>query len=151
MSCPVLTTVLQESDEGSAELETRARRAQDIVARSLKGLANSIRIEGHTDSRPIHTARFASNWELSTCRAATFIRFVIDYHQRSLSRISALGYGEFRPPAPNDRPENMAKNRPVDIVMLAANPGTSEPTIHPNSFSETTAVDIFKPLEETGH
>lgn len=138
-------------DEGSAELETRARRAQDIVARSLKGLANSIRIEGHTDSRPIHTARFPSNWELSTCRAATVVRFFIDYHQRSPDRISALGYGEFRPLAPNDRPENMAKNRRVDIVMLAANLGASGPTIHPDSFSETTAVDIFKPSEETGH
>jgi len=118
-------------DEASAELNSRARPALDIVARSLITLANSIRIEGHTDSRPIHTTRFPSNWELSTARAATVVRYFVENHNWPPDRISALGYGEFRPLAPNDGPQNMAKNRRVDIVVLAANLAVSEPTSYP--------------------
>lgn len=136
-------------DEGSADLEPRARRALDIVARSLKGLANGIRIEGHTDSRPIHTQRFPSNWELSTARAATVVRYFVDDHQWSPDHISALGYGEFRPLAPNDNAENMAKNRRVDIVVLAENLAASEPTSYPYSYSDTTSTGVSRRLNGT--
>jgi len=115
-------------DEAQADLKQDATRTLNLVATSLKGLAEVIRIEGHTDSRPINTPRFPSNWELSTARAATVVRFFIKEHQWRPDQISALGYGEFRPLKPNDTPENMAQNRRVDIVVLSANLSLSEPS-----------------------
>jgi len=129
-------------DEARAELKDRARPALDLVAKSLKGLANSLRIEGHTDSRPINTLRFPSNWELSTARAATVVRYFIAEHQWSPDRISALGYGEFRPLEPNDSPENMAKNRRVDIVVLTANLSLSEPAGLPYTYEDSIGISI---------
>jgi len=128
-------------DEAKAELKAEARPALDLVARSLKGLANNIRIEGHTDSRPINTPRFPSNWELSTARATSVVRHFITQHQWSPDQISALGYGEFRPLAPNDTPENMAKNRRVDIVVLAANLSLSEPAGMPITYEDSIRGD----------
>lgn len=115
-------------DEAQADLKQEATPTLNLVAASLKGLAEIIRIEGHTDSRPINTPRFPSNWELSTARAATVVRFFIREHDWGPGQISALGYGEFRPLKPNDTPENMAQNRRVDIVVLAANLSGSEPS-----------------------
>lgn len=124
-------------DAARADLKPTARPALDLVARALAGLANSVRIEGHTDSRPISTARFPSNWELSTARAATVVRYFIEQHKWLPYRISALGYGEYRPLVRNDSPANMAKNRRVDIVVLAPNLSLSEPEALPFSFADS--------------
>jgi len=137
-------------DEASADLNSRARPALDIVVRALKNLANSIRIEGHTDSRPIRTVKFPSNWELSTARAATVVRYFVENHEWPPDRISALGYGEFRPLEPNDSPQNMAKNRRVDIVVLASDLAVSEPTRYPYSYSDTTNPGFSRWLQGTG-
>ena len=77
-----------------------------------------MRIEGHTDNVPIHTAQFATNWELSTARAATITRLLLTEHAADPTHISAAGYAEFRPTAPNDTEPNRAQNRRVDIVLL---------------------------------
>ncbi len=127
-------------DEGSAELNARARPALSVVAKSLKGLANSLRIEGHTDSRPINTARFPSNWELSTARAATVVRLFVEEQGWEPDQISAMGYGEFRPIVTNDTPENMAKNRRVDIVVLSTELSMSEPAGMPYTFSDSINI-----------
>jgi chemotaxis protein MotB len=77
-----------------------------------------MRIEGHTDNVPIRTAKFRSNWELSTARASTVIAFLIETLAYDPTQLSAAGYGEFHPRAPNDSAENRARNRRVDIVIL---------------------------------
>jgi chemotaxis protein MotB len=79
-----------------------------------------LRIEGHTDDVPISTREFRSNWELSTARAATVIRFLTERVGFDPRRLSAAGYGEFHPRVANDTPENRARNRRVDIVILEA-------------------------------
>jgi len=80
-------------------------------------LENPLRIEGHTDDLPIHTERFPSNWELSTARATNVLRFLIGQGVIG-EKLSAVGYGEFRPVVVNNCEDNRKKNRRVDIVLL---------------------------------
>lgn len=105
-------------ETGSAELDEQARRVFHEIGVSLIDIAHAIRVEGHTDDVPIHNARFRSNWELSTARATTVVAFLIEQVGISPDRLSAAGYGEFRPRVPNDSEENRARNRRVDIVVL---------------------------------
>ncbi|SYZ73601.1 OmpA/MotB domain protein [Candidatus Zixiibacteriota bacterium] len=114
--------------EGSADLEPKAREILDMVAQSIKGMPNHIRIEGHTDNKPIRTSRYPSNWELSSARATEVVRYLTDNHDIGPTQISALGYGEYRPISPNNSDENRARNRRVDIVVLTMEMTQSEPT-----------------------
>jgi chemotaxis protein MotB len=114
-------------DPGKAELKPQAYEALDLVSAQLKGLGNPIRIEGHTDNTPINTTRFPSNWELSASRAITVVRYFIEEYEIDPSKISALGYGEFRPIADNASPEGRALNRRVDIVVLSQSEIKKEP------------------------
>jgi chemotaxis protein MotB len=102
---------------GSAELSLTARAVLAQVAQSLAQVGNGVRIEGHTDDVPIHTARYRSNWELSTERATNVVALLIGagVHAR---RLSASGYGEYHPRVPNTDAVSRARNRRVDIVIL---------------------------------
>lgn len=82
-----------------------------------------IMIEGHTDNVPIHTSRYPDNWELSVARALTVLRFFIEKRSMDPEKLSAIGYGEYHPVAPNDTAENRALNRRVDIVLSRIAPG----------------------------
>jgi chemotaxis protein MotB len=112
---------------GSAQLEPKAKMTLDIIAQELAGVRNHIRVEGHTDNVPISTSKYPSNWELSSARATSVVRYFIDNHDIAPDRISALGYGEYRPLKPNNTPENRAQNRRVDIVVLTAEMTQAEP------------------------
>ena len=76
----------------------------------------SIQVEGHTDSLPIHTAKFPSNWELSTMRAVNILRYL---QQNGIppGRLAAIGFAEYRPAAGNDAPEGRQKNRRIEILF----------------------------------
>ena len=113
--------VLQDSilfDDAEAVILDSGKPFLNEVGRLLEDIPNHIRVEGHTDSRPINTYRYPSNWELSGARASSVIRYLIENFDIDSSRFSLAGYGEIRPAAPNDTPENMAKNRRVEIVIL---------------------------------
>jgi chemotaxis protein MotB len=97
------------------------------IAQSVGQYSNPIRVEGHTDNDPIHSAAFPSNWELSTSRATNIVHYLIDHYQFEPSRISAAGYGEYRPVAENSTSEGKGKNRRVDIVMLSSESEQQEP------------------------
>jgi chemotaxis protein MotB len=90
------------------------------VAATVKDAPNPIRIEGHTDDVPIRTARYGSNWELSTARASAVVAYLIQEVGIEPRRLSAAGYGEFHPRVANDTQENRARNRRIDIVVLEA-------------------------------
>jgi chemotaxis protein MotB len=77
-----------------------------------------VRVEGHTDDIPIHTAQYATNWELSTARASAIARFLIDHSRINPVDVSAAGYAEFHPLATNATAEGRAQNRRVDIILL---------------------------------
>lgn len=113
--------VLRDSilfDDAEAVILDSGKPFLNEVGRLLEDIPNHVRVEGHTDSRPINTYRYPSNWELSGARASSVIRYFIENFEIDSSRFSLAGYGEIRPAAPNDTPENMAKNRRVEIVIL---------------------------------
>ncbi|HSL57012.1 MAG TPA: OmpA family protein [Acidimicrobiales bacterium] len=107
-------------DGGSAVLRAEGRDVLTGLAPVLARLPNQIAIEGHTDSRPISTARFPSNWELSTARATSVLRFFVDTYGLSPDRLTASGYAEQRPVADNATADGRARNRRVDIAVLSS-------------------------------
>jgi chemotaxis protein MotB len=109
-------------ESGSAELKPEAKAVLDTIAEILKFLPNKIRIEGHTDDRPIKSARFPSNWHLSVARALNTAYYLMSKGVNP-EKISIAGYSEYRPIAPNDSEENRAKNRRVDIVIVSTQSG----------------------------
>ncbi|MND72109.1 Motility protein B [compost metagenome] len=86
------------------------------VARILAPYGNPVHVEGFTDNRPIATAQFPSNWELSTARAASIVR-MLSMEGVAPGRLAAVGYGEFQPVADNATAEGRARNRRVVLVI----------------------------------
>jgi len=105
-------------ESGSSEIKEEAMEVLNDIGGYLSRIPNKILIEGHTDNVPIHTKRYPSNWELSSARAINVAKYLIKRYNIDPSRISATGYAEYKPIAPNDTPEGRAKNRRVDIVIL---------------------------------
>lgn len=108
-------------DQGQAVLQPEAREVLGEVAGLLENDPHRIEVEGHTDDLPITNAQFASNWELSAVRAASVVRLFIEQGVRDV-RLSAIGHGATRPVAPNDTPQNQARNRRVAVMILAETP-----------------------------
>ncbi len=112
---------------GDASIRPEIIPLLDALGQSLEKIPNQIRIEGHTDSVPIRTLQFPSNWELSTTRATSIVHYLLTHFQFEPNRLSAAGYGEFRPIASNRNPEGRSQNRRVDIVILSAKEMETEP------------------------
>jgi chemotaxis protein MotB len=103
---------------GSATLSAEGVRTLRQVGAVLAGLeGRSFQVEGHTDNVPISTDRFPSNWELSSARALSVVRILIDAGVAP-ERLSGAGYGEYQPVASNDDREGRRLNRRIEIVML---------------------------------
>ncbi len=109
-------------DSGSAKIKPEAKPALDRIASILAIRTCKLRIEGHTDNAPIHTAQMASNWELSTARATELVSILIQDHGFAPERLSAAGYAAYHPIASNLTPQGRAQNRRVDIVVLRERP-----------------------------
>ncbi len=105
-------------DSGSATMKVQAEDAFRRVAQVLQEHPYGVRIEGHTDPVPIHTAHFASNWELSTARATQLVKILIEQYGVAAERLSAAGYAEFHPVASNATNKGRQLNRRVDVVIL---------------------------------
>lgn len=112
--------VIQERtlfETAEAEILEGARPFLTKVGTLLSGIPNLVKVEGHTDSRPISTFRYPSNWELSGARASSVIRFLVQNSNVESERFMAVGYGETKPVVPNTSSENLKKNRRVVIVI----------------------------------
>ncbi len=105
-------------DSGSARMKPDALSAFARVANILRDRQCELRVEGHTDDVPIHTARFVSNWELSTTRATEVVRLLIESYDFPAERLSAAGFAEYHPAAGNDSAEGRRMNRRIDVVIL---------------------------------
>jgi chemotaxis protein MotB len=107
-------------DSGKAKVRTEAYTILDKIYNVLREdvPALNVGIEGHTDNEPIKLSGWKSNWELSTARSLSVLHYLVDEKGISPERISAVGYGEYRPVASNDTKEGRRLNRRVEIVIL---------------------------------
>ena len=108
---------------GSAELSPEGVDVLRKVANAANKAQDEVRVEGHTDTDPIASVLaqyYPTNWELSTARAAVAVRTLEATGMVPAARLSAVGYGDSRPVAPNDTAEGKAKNRRVEIVFTPA-------------------------------
>lgn len=105
-------------EPGSAELKESGIELLDKLEGLLKDFDNKIVVEGHTDNVPSRTYLYPTNWELSTARAVSVLRYLTEQKGIDPKRLSARGYGEYSPIAPNDTPENRTKNRRVNLLIV---------------------------------
>jgi chemotaxis protein MotB len=104
-------------DSGKTSIKPAGAAALAKLAPVLAGITDrKYQVAGHTDDVPIHTARFPSNWELSTARAVEVVRFLVGNGMKP-QQVSAAGFGEFDPVAANDTPANRMLNRRIEIVL----------------------------------
>jgi chemotaxis protein MotB len=110
-------------------MKSTSRGAFDRIANLLRRRDYRLRIEGHTDSAPIHTLQFPSNWELSTARATEIVRLLIVREGFSPDRLSAAGYAAYHPVATNLTVAGRGMNRRVDVIVLGGGraAGTAPP------------------------
>jgi chemotaxis protein MotB len=105
-------------DFGKAEINPDGLTFLNKLAALLQKVPYPVRIEGHTDNVPIHTARYPSNWELSIARAVSVVKYFVATDKINPQRLSAVGYGQTRPVVPNDTATHRARNRRVEIVLV---------------------------------
>ena len=111
---------------GKAKLSAAGRRVLMALSAKITAGTHKIRVEGHTDSQPVQVTRGQypmGNLQLSGHRALVIANFLVTDGGLPPSRVSFAGYGRHRPVAANDSPGNMARNRRVEIVLLAASSG----------------------------
>jgi chemotaxis protein MotB len=112
---------------GGDSIDTSVFSTLDKVASVLNQLPNPLRLEGHTDSLPISTARFRSNWELSAARGIAMLRALTESYGVMRSRMAVVGYADTQSLDSNETEEGRRKNRRVDIVIVSAYGMRSEP------------------------
>jgi chemotaxis protein MotB len=107
-------------DSGKAKLKSKSHAVLKKVAAVIKEKLpeSNIGVEGHTDNVPIKYSGWKSNWELSTARATSVLHYLIDECGMRPEKLSAIGYGEFKPIASNDTKEGRGRNRRVEIIIL---------------------------------
>lgn len=116
-------------DSGRAEMVPTALPKLGKIASILNSHGFDIRVEGNTDDVPIHNSEFQSNWELSTARATQVVTLLVESYGLDPLRVSAAGYGPYRPVASNDSAQGRKMNRRVDLVITSRSPGrTAGPT-----------------------
>lgn len=103
---------------GSAAISDLGDSIVRTIAQVLVQLPNQIMVEGHTDDVPLTRAGY-TNWNLSTDRAVAVVNALVEDHAFDPQRLGAAGFGEHRPVAPNDSPGNRARNRRVDVLIVA--------------------------------
>lgn len=114
-------------ESGKAEITEQGKNVLNKIAPILNELPNEVVIEGHTDNIPIHTSRYDTNWELSTARATSVVKYFVNIEKLPPERLSAIGYGEYKALAPNDTPEGRNKNRRVVFLIKNNKPQPNKP------------------------
>jgi len=105
-------------ESGSSQLKSAGDKFLDELGPAIKTIQRQVSVEGHTDNTPISSSMFPSNWELSTARAATVVRYLTEKCGVDPKRLTAVGFGEYKSIASNKDQQGRAKNRRVEIVLL---------------------------------
>lgn len=120
LSVRVLDRILFRS--GRADILPEGQKVLDKLVAVLTTTDDMVRVEGHTDSVPIGERlkqKYYSNWELSAARASSVVRYFETGHKIDSTRMEAVGFSKFRPVAPGNSPEDLKRNRRVEIVLTA--------------------------------
>ncbi len=113
-------------DAGQVRLKTSALPALDEVADVIRLTDYRVNVVGHTDNVPMHSEKFATNWELSALRACTVARYMIEEAKLSADRFFITGHSYLQPVAANDTPKNRAANRRVELVLTRKRPAPTD-------------------------
>lgn len=112
---------------GDATVAKDAYNTIGKLAETIVGLPNPVRLEGHTDSVPIHNDRFASNWELSAARSIAMLRLFTERFRVPTGRLAVVGFAETIAVDSNETPDGRARNRRVDVTILTSEGAVREP------------------------
>jgi chemotaxis protein MotB len=134
-------------ESGKSEMKWSAYPILGEIAQSLSEYRNPVRVEGHTDTIPIRTRTFPSNWELSSGRATEVVRILSSRFGMEPTRLSAVSYAEFRPAFSNATAAGRSRNRRVDLVVVNADAERSEAPAMPQ---ESIPSHLETP-DETSH
>lgn len=115
-------------DSGQATIKPQGANVLDALSGPLAFLPNDVTIEGHTDNVPIGSSQFPTNWELSTTRATSVLRYLTDRGNVPSVKLSASGYADQRSIVPNDTADRRAQNRRVEVVIQAQTDQSSPTT-----------------------
>jgi chemotaxis protein MotB len=115
---------------GQDEISPNAYEGLRKVASAIEKIPNPVRLEGHTDSVPINTPRFHSNWDLSAARSIALLELMSDRFNVPRTRLSIAGYADNAPVASNETEEGRARNRRADVVILNEQGMMGEPAKH---------------------
>ncbi|WP_326514706.1 OmpA family protein [Clostridium intestinale] len=113
-------------ESGKSELIPESRGVLDKISGLLGTLDNTFIVEGHTDNVPINNYRFNDNWDLSSSRANSVIRYFTQVKGLDVNKFNSAAYGEFKPLVDNSTEENRAKNRRVNILIVATEKESKE-------------------------
>jgi chemotaxis protein MotB len=116
---------------GSASLDPAFFEVMSRINDAVANAPGDVVVAGHTDDVPISTARFRSNWELSSARAVTVLHALLDDPRVDPARVRVEGYGESRPLVPNDSSESRARNRRVELIIERG--GEADGIVEPSS------------------
>jgi len=112
---------------GGDAVEPTTLPVLEAIAKEIRKTPNPVRLEGHTDSVPIHTARFRSNWDLSAARGIAILELFSSQFGMELERMAIAGFADTAPVASNETVEGRARNRRVDIIVLNEVAAMQEP------------------------
>ncbi|MGZ3742439.1 MAG: OmpA family protein [Pseudobdellovibrionaceae bacterium] len=104
--------------DGEFKMKRSSLKVLDQIGELLRQTDKKILIEGHTDDQPISSEGIASNWELASLRATSVVRYLIKAQGLNPKRMAAISYADQKPLVPNDTPENRAKNRRIEILIV---------------------------------
>ncbi|WP_030176252.1 OmpA/MotB family protein [Spirillospora albida] len=152
----VVTVVTDEVVFGnaSAELQAKGRRIVDAIAPPLKTKTNRIQVDGHTNHLPMVSGLYPSNWELSTARASTVVRRLMQAGRLPAGRLSAAGYAEQRPLYPVSDSRSLRLNRRVEIAVLSDLPAEVRallPSAAGQAASSGTSTSTATTTSSTSH
>ncbi len=115
-------------ESGQAKLSSQAKSSLRTLLPLIRQSPYMINVVGHTDSMPMASARYPTNWELSTARASRVARFLIEEGEIPPNQIMVAGYGSYRPVKPNTTEKNRQSNRRVEIILSRKPPPPLPPT-----------------------
>jgi chemotaxis protein MotB len=137
-------------DSGKADLLPNGVKILSVVGPKLKTFDNPVTVEGHTDNNPISNSRYIDNWELSSGRANTVVRFFLGHYHLDPERLQASGFADTRPLVPNDTPAHKATNRRV-VVLISAPASDSTTSTASTTTASTTATTSSATTTSSGH